>query len=45
MNNYQPYYLKFKDFKQSYLIMLVLTALILLSETCFAIDLDERGLL
>ena len=41
MNNFQPYFFKFKNCKQSYLVMLVLTVLILLSEACFAIDLDD----
>ena len=41
MNNFRYYFFKFKDSKQSYLIMLILTALIFLSETCFANDLDD----
>jgi hypothetical protein len=41
MNNFRSYLFKSKDYRQSYLIMLVLTALILLSNTCFAFDLDD----
>ena len=41
MNNYRSYFLILEDCRQSYLIMLALTALILLSGTCFANDLDD----
>ncbi len=41
MNNFRSYFFKLKDCRQSYFIMLVLIALILLCEACFANDLDD----
>ena len=41
MNNFRSYFFRLKDCRQSFLIMLVLAALTLLSKTCFAIDLDD----
>ena len=41
MNNFRSYLIKLKDCRRSYFILIVLTALILRSETCFANDLDD----
>ncbi len=41
MNNFRSYFFKLNDCKRSYLTLLVFTALIFLSETCFASDLDD----
>ena len=41
MNNFRSKFFKLKDCRRSYLIILVFTALIFLSETGFANDLDD----
>lgn len=41
MNNNRSYLYKIKDCKQSYLIILIFTALIFMNETCYSSDLDD----